>query len=162
MLLESVGIDRLNDEQKTAIDGWNILGGVEAYLLCNTTSIRVSDFKGGTATMYVPFILPEGISVDEISVWHIADDGAKEKMNSTYADGVLSWDVGHFSDFIIASEKAATTGPINPTEPSEPDLGFLWWLIPVSVVTLGGGGFAIYWFVIKKKTWADLIAVFKK
>ena len=25
-----------------------------------------------------------------------------------------------------------------------------------------GGSSAIYWFVIKKKTWADLIAVFKK
>lgn len=31
-----------------------------------------------------------------------------------------------------------------------------------SVVVLGGGGFAIFWFVIKKKSWADLIKVFKK
>ena len=168
LVLESVGTDRLNDEQKTAIEGWNILGGVEAYLLCNTTSIRVSDFKGGTATMYVPFTLPEGVGADEISVWHIADDGTKEKMNSTYDDGVLSWEVGHFSNFIIASEKAATpgadpngSGDLVP-EPQIDNDGFPWWTIPVGVVTLGGGGFAIYWFVIKKKTWADLIAVFKK
>ena len=31
-----------------------------------------------------------------------------------------------------------------------------------SVVVLGGGGFAIFWFVIRKKSFADLIAVFKK
>ena len=27
---------------------------------------------------------------------------------------------------------------------------------------LGIGGFAIVWFVIKKKTWADFLALFKK
>ena len=32
----------------------------------------------------------------------------------------------------------------------------------VGAVALGGGGFAIFWFVIKKKKFADLIALFKK
>ena len=31
-----------------------------------------------------------------------------------------------------------------------------------SVAVVGIGGFAIFWFVIKKKSFADLIAVFKK
>ena len=31
-----------------------------------------------------------------------------------------------------------------------------------SAVVVGAGGFSLFWFVIKKKTWADLIAVFKK
>ena len=31
-----------------------------------------------------------------------------------------------------------------------------------SVAVAGTGGFALFWFVIKKKTWADLLAVFKK
>ena len=31
-----------------------------------------------------------------------------------------------------------------------------------SVAVVGIGGFAIFWFVIKKKNFADLIAVFKK
>ena len=31
-----------------------------------------------------------------------------------------------------------------------------------SVVVAGLGGFAIFWFVIKKKSFADLIAVFRK
>lgn len=33
-------------------------------------------------------------------------------------------------------------------------------LVPFAVV--GAGGFALVWFVIKKKSWADLLAVFKK
>ena len=161
LVLESVGTDRLNNEQKVALDDLTVYGGVEAYLLCHTTSIRVSDFKGGVATLYVPFALPEGVSADKISVWHIADDGMKEKMNTSYENGVLTWEVGHFSDFIIATEKSADPGT-DPIEPTEPNLAFLWWLIPVSLVTLVGSGFAIYWFVIKKKTWADLVAIFRK
>ncbi len=31
-----------------------------------------------------------------------------------------------------------------------------------SVAVVGVGGFALVWFVIKKKTWADLVAIFKK
>ncbi len=31
-----------------------------------------------------------------------------------------------------------------------------------SVAIVGIGGFALFWFVIKKKTWAELIAIFKK
>ena len=31
-----------------------------------------------------------------------------------------------------------------------------------SVAVAGVGGFALFWFVIKKKTWADFLAVFKK
>lgn len=35
-------------------------------------------------------------------------------------------------------------------------------IVAGSVVVLGGGGFALFWFVIKKKSFADLLAVFKK
>ena len=31
-----------------------------------------------------------------------------------------------------------------------------------SVIIVGAGAFAIYWFVIKKKTWADFVQIFKK
>ena len=31
-----------------------------------------------------------------------------------------------------------------------------------SVAVVGVGGFALVWFVIKKKTWVDFVAVFKK
>jgi len=105
LVLESVGMDRLNNDQKSALENMNVYGGVEAYLLCNTTSVRVSDFEGGTATIYAPFTLPKGVRASKISVWHVADDGSVEKMKTSYKNGVISWEVGHFSDFIIASEQ---------------------------------------------------------
>ncbi|MBQ7411548.1 MAG: hypothetical protein IJW10_01410 [Clostridia bacterium] len=35
-------------------------------------------------------------------------------------------------------------------------------IVAGSVVVVGVGGFSLFWFVIKKKSWADLVAVFKK
>ena len=35
-------------------------------------------------------------------------------------------------------------------------------IVLASLIVLGVGGFAVYWFVIKKKKWADLKALFKK
>ena len=35
-------------------------------------------------------------------------------------------------------------------------------IVIVSVIVLGTSGFAVFWFVVKKKTWADFIAIFKK
>ena len=31
-----------------------------------------------------------------------------------------------------------------------------------SILVVGVGGFALVWFVIKKKTWAEFLAIFKK
>ena len=35
-------------------------------------------------------------------------------------------------------------------------------IVICSVAVVGIGGFALFWFVIKKKTWADFLAIFKK
>ena len=32
----------------------------------------------------------------------------------------------------------------------------------IALIVVGVGGFALVWFVIKKKTWVDFVAVFKK
>ncbi len=61
LVLESVGTDRLNDTQDKALEGAKVYGGYEAYLVCNNTNVRVSDFKGGVATLSVPFEIPNGL-----------------------------------------------------------------------------------------------------
>ena len=35
-------------------------------------------------------------------------------------------------------------------------------IVIASVAVIGVGGFSLFWFVIKKKKWSDLIAIFKK
>ena len=55
--------------------------------------------------------------------------------------------------------------PNNPTEPAKSGglpAGAIVGIVLGSLFVLGLGGFAIFWFVIKKKSFKDLIAVFKK
>ena len=64
------------------------------------------------------------------------------------------------------------TPPINPDEPEQPQqpedtnkglgVGAIIGIVLASLVVLGTSGFALVWFVIKKKKFADLIALFKK
>ena len=129
LVLESVGTERLNDKQDAALDGQKVYGGYEAYLVCNNTGIRVSDFKGGVATLSVPFEIPNGLKAEKFAAWYVADDGKIEKLETWHEDGKLCWDVGHFSDFIIVYEGVET-----PDVPSGPQTGdnsklWLWWLL---------------------------------
>ena len=62
------------------------------------------------------------------------------------------------------------TDPADPTPDNTPDgeedgglgVGAVVGIVVGSVAVVGIGGFALFWFVIKKKTWADFIAIFKK
>ncbi len=62
--------------------------------------------------------------------------------------------------------------PVNPNEPQNPEqpkdtnnglgVGAIIGIVLASLLVLGTGGFALVWFVIKKKSWADFVAIFKK
>ena len=56
--------------------------------------------------------------------------------------------------------------PEQPETPEKPNDGLsggaIAGIVVGGVAVLGLGGFAIVWFVIKKKSFADLVAVFKK
>ena len=57
------------------------------------------------------------------------------------------------------------TDPKNPDGPDKKDglgTGAIVGIVIGSVTVVGIGGFAIFWFIIKKKSWADLLAIFKK
>ena len=96
LVLESVGTERLNDKQDAALDGQKVYGGYEAYLVCNNTGVRVSDFKGGVATLSVPFEIPNGLKAEKFAAWYVADDGKIEKLETWHEDGKLCWDVGKY------------------------------------------------------------------
>jgi hypothetical protein len=59
-----------------------------------------------------------------------------------------------------------STTPDNPDNPNEDKdglhTGAIIAIVAGSVVVGGAGIFALVWFVIKKKTWADLLLIFKK
>ena len=65
-------------------------------------------------------------------------------------------------------EPGTTPGTDDPNTPDDPDkkdglgTGAIVGIVIGSVAVAGVGGFALFWFVIKKKTWADFLAIFKK
>ena len=143
LVLESVGTERLNDKQDAALEGQRIYGGYEAYLVCNTTGIRISDFKGGVATLSVPFEIPNGLKTEKFAVWYVADDGKTEKLETWYEDGKLSWSVGHFSDFIIVYEGEET--PDIPGGAQTGDNSMLWLWVALCIVSTVTIFFLIFW-----------------
>ncbi len=58
--------------------------------------------------------------------------------------------------------------PADPTDPDPSDgkdglgAGAIVGITLGSAAVVGGGGFAIFWFAIKKKKWSDLVKIFKK
>ena len=148
LVLESVGTDRLNDTQDKALDGVKVYGGYEAYLVCNNTGVRVSDFKGGVATLSVPFEIPNGLKAEKFSVWYVADDGKTEKLDTHYEDGHLVWDVSHFSDFIIVYEGDET--PTTPGGAQTGDNSMIWLWVTIAVISVGMIFFLVFWKRRKK------------
>jgi len=77
-------------------------------------------------------------------------------------------------EFVITWETASAVDPEPQPEPEQPEnpespttngglsAGAVVGIVVASVVVVGCGTFALVWFVIKKKTWADFVALFKK
>ena len=63
---------------------------------------------------------------------------------------------------ITVSEKVVPPTPEEPTNNSGLPVGAVVGIVIGSALAVGIGGFALVWFVIKKKTWADFVALFKK
>ena len=143
LVLESVGTERLNGKQDAALDGQKVYGGYEAYLICNKTGVRVFNFKGGAATLNVPFEIPNGLKVERFAVWYVADDGTIEKMDTHYEDGYLVWEVGHFSDFIIVYEGDETPDVPGGVQTGDNSMIGLW--VVIAVLSAGMIFFPVFW-----------------
>lgn len=56
----------------------------------------------------------------------------------------------------VYPESETPTDPTSPTKPygdtgNNAQSNFPWWIVPAVVVVLAGGGFCVYWFVLRKK-----------
>ena len=63
---------------------------------------------------------------------------------------------------ITVSEKVVPPTPVDPTNNGGLPVGAVVGIVIGSALVVGIGGFALVWSVIKKKTWADFVALFKK
>ena len=79
------------------------------------------------------------------------------------------WEEGFLVATFELDALGTTPGTDDPTTPDDPSddkdglgAGAIVGIVIGSVLVVGVGGFALFWFVIKKKSFAELIAVFKK
>ena len=110
LVVEEVGVTRMNEKQAEVLSTHYVYAGYEAYLLCMRENKRISDFNGGVATLTMPFTLPAGHNAGGFKVWHIDDEGAMEQLKTWYKQGFICWDVGHFSDFVVLYKLIADNG----------------------------------------------------
>ena len=118
----------------------------------------VTNIAGEYALPQCGFTAPEG---KEFAGWKVNGQGdllqPGEKINVTSnIELVAQW-----------KDKGGDT-PVTPDDPVTPNkssglpAGAVVGIVVGSSLVVGVGGFALVWFVIKKKTWADFIALFKK
>lgn len=100
--LDDIGESKLNTAQKAATGDMAVQAVYDAYMTSNNT--RISDFKGGKATVSVSYTLKDGQLARGVTVYYIADDGTVTRMPTSYADGMVSWTVEHFSNYVVAYE----------------------------------------------------------
>lgn len=99
LVVDDIKKDTLNDTQKNAVKDQNVHQCIDAYFISN--GVRIGDFQGGTATIRLPFNVPEGLNGNGFSVWYVADDGSIEKHDTRYVNGELVFTVSHFSNYVV-------------------------------------------------------------
>lgn len=105
--LEDIGESKLNTAQKDTVKDMDVQGVLDAYVTSNGK--RISDFKGGKATVTVSYELKDGQVGRGIVVWYVADNGEKTEVPAAYSNKEVSFTVEHFSNYVIAydAERAA-------------------------------------------------------
>ncbi|MBO5946171.1 MAG: hypothetical protein J6Q69_06130, partial [Clostridia bacterium] len=146
--VEQVPEQVLGEIAVTADGAAKPLGMYDLSLLLDGAKIQ----PDGTVEVTLP--APDlAAEYDKIIVVYIAPDGSYEECKTTVnEDGTITFETDHFSQYAV----------IGITEDAGLGTGAIIAIIIGSVAVVGIGGFALFWFVIKKKTFADLKKSFKK
>ena len=83
----------------------------------------IHNFNGGKATITVPFVKKAGINLE---VYRVEENGKLVLMNSSYADGKLSWITDGHSHYMV---KEVATADKAETPKTGDDANFLGWII---------------------------------
>ena len=125
----------------------------------NGGSVEIGTAIGGYAFIYLDFEhLTYNPTKPDLSNY-VGDYNMTAGVNTNGSDA------SEFNEGYLNSYKYIKIASVNNT-PEENNHGLgagaIVGIVLASVVVAGIGGFALVWFVIKKKSWADFIAIFKK
>ncbi len=127
----------LTTEQKAALEEKEVhtILNLEAF----AGETKITEFGGGKVTVSVPFELPEGMTGTDYYVAYVADDGTITAMPTTYADGVLSFETTHFSNYVVLENVTVTPQPTpDPSNPQTGDNSHLMLFVVLMVVSAAG------------------------
>ncbi len=91
-------VGEISEAQRNAI-GDRTFVDVKAY--AGNSSVHE---LGGDAVVSADYELPKGVDASHVKVWYIDDDGKAHGMETTWADGKVSFKTTHFSTFVIAED----------------------------------------------------------
>ena len=97
--IKKIAVEELNDSQRTALSDKQVAVAFSAQVLSD--NVVVSNFGTGKVEVRLPFALPEGKTAGDYKLVYIADDGSIEELVSTYVDGELVVELGHFSEYVV-------------------------------------------------------------
>ncbi len=152
-----------NDTGEVSVEGNFELGKV--FLSAKLSSKQISAFGNAKYALYdinllnaagekvnpngtvtVSIKVPAALNGEKSSIYHVSDDGMSvEKLASTYKDGVISFQVEHFSYYAIVEDGGIDAGAVNT-----PDTGVLGGRVAGAVssilpmLAIAGGLFALY------------------
>ena len=126
----------LTPEQQRAADGNKV------FEITTNAGDAVITTLDGKAYLAIPTELPPGATVDNVSIYFMADDGKVEKIPTKYVDGNAVGELTHFSKYFAAVNYSPEPEP----QPSGDGLNV--WLIVgiVAVVLIVIAGGAFFWF----------------
>lgn len=130
-------LDELATTEETIVE---TLGVYDLNLLLD--GVKIQPNGAVVVTLPAPKLNAE---FDRIIVVYIAPNGGYEECKTTVnADGSISFETDHFSKYaVIGINEEESDGGLG--------IGAIIAIIVGALLVVGAGGFAIYWFVIKKK-----------
>lgn len=104
--VESTGVETLNEAQQEALEALGesteLLAKYELNL--SVGGEPVTDFKGGSVTIGLPFTMKAGAGARNYGVYYAAADGKLERRPTGFAGGKLTFRTTRFSDYVVAYE----------------------------------------------------------
>ena len=132
--LEQASAESLSDAEKA------VIGDRPAFRVDFGSN---KDFAGGKVTYTLPYTLKDGEDPANLKILYISDGKVAETIPCTYADGKVTFTVGHMSLYSIGYEV--------PESGSGGGGEFPIWIVIVIVVVVAAAGVGVFFFVKNKK-----------
>jgi hypothetical protein len=88
--------------------------GIDLTLTAGANALHT--FSGGTATVTILYLLPDGTTASQVVVYYIPDSGTPERVkDAVYSDGFITFTASHFSIYAPGTSEAAqiTVGDVS-------------------------------------------------